>query len=74
MSDQGDTVRIGCSGLLSATSLVVTVALAYAIETGHVSWSWWWLVATGAPFALTVLATTGALVGVAALVAWLRRQ
>ena len=39
MSDQGDTVRIGCSGLLSATSLVVTVALAYAIETGHVSWS-----------------------------------
>ena len=38
------------------------------------SWSWWWLVATGAPFALTVLSATGALVGITAVVAWLLRK
>ena len=73
MTDEHD-INIRGGGILSATSLVVTAALAYAIETGHVSWSWWWLVATGAPFALTVLSTTGALVGIGALIVWLRRQ
>ncbi len=50
------------SGLTAATSLVVSVAIAYAIETGLVGWSWWWLALTGAPFAFYVVVLV-ALVG-----------
>ena len=55
----------GGGSFLGATSLVVSVALAYAIETGLVSWSRWWLVATGAPFALAVLSTVAATIVIA---------
>ena len=64
------------SGILSAASLIVSVAIAYAIETGLVSWSWswWWLALTAAPFVAAVLVTTGTLLGIAAIFAWAARQ
>ena len=60
------------SGILAAVSLVVTVALAVAIEKGWVSWSWWWLVLTAAPFAMTILVAAAGLIGVAGFFAWQR--
>ncbi len=68
------TVSVGCGGVLSATSLLVTVGLAYAIETGMVDWSPWWLTLTGAPFVLTVLVSISALLGVAAISGWVASQ
>ena len=62
------------SGILPAASLVVSAGIAYAIETGAVGWSYWWLVLTGAPFVLTVLATAGALLGVAGIFACAARR
>ena len=62
------------SGILSAASLIVSVAIAYAIERGLVSWSWWWLALTAAPFVAAVLVTTGTLLGIAAIFAWAARQ
>ena len=62
------------SGILAAASLIVSAAIAYAIETGLVSWSWWWLALTAAPFVATVLVTTGALLGITAVFAWVARQ
>ena len=51
------------SGLTASVSLVVSAAIAYAIETGLVGWSWWWLALTGAPFVVYVAALAVALVG-----------
>ena len=68
------TVSVGCGGLLSATSLLVSVAVAYAIETGIVGWSYWWLALTAAPFVLAVLASITALLGVAAISAWVAQE
>ncbi len=63
-----DTQRPGSGNygpVLGAASLVSSVAIAFAIETGWVSWSWWWLVLTGAPFALGMLALAFGLVAIA---------
>ena len=66
------------SGLTASVSLVVSAAIAYAIETGRVGWSWWWLALTGAPFVVYVAALAVALVGLAvggpALVLWAKRR
>ena len=54
-------------GLTASVLLVVSAAIAYAIETGLVDWSWWWLALTGAPFVVYVAA-------VSAIAAMIRRE
>ena len=71
MSDENGP---GSSGLTASASLVVSAAIAYAIETGLVGWSWWWLALTGAPFVVyavvSVLALLGLAIGGPAIVKW----
>ena len=59
---EGNTKHYG--EVLAAASLVVSAAIAYAIEAGLVSWSWWWLGLTATPFVWVVLAPMVGLVGI----------